>query len=300
MANIHMGYMGHCKIDGTQYLITGSSLNPVQTVEAPDLVAGIYMRKGWNYGKVEIGGNVTGPLHEYATTLWPLCFERNADGDHLASGGIEIEIAYYKGTGRKFGTCYINSLEISATAGDVVSFTADFMGAKTDEDADPTTAVDCLSDYSEGTCSKLVTWDRVAVNWGALSGTIENTQSFSITLNNNLERQYAIHDGTADLYPVDVTAGMREITGTVSLYAEGPICLGGGTFDIGKFGANDYDDYAATDRTTIDFSVGGAAGGGDVIPSTSVDVVFNRPESSATTGATIYTLNFTAVCDASL
>ena len=88
MANIHMGYMGHCKIDGTQYLITGSSLNPVQTVEAPDLVQGWYMRKGWNYGKVEIGGNVTGPLHEYGTNLWPTAFNRNDDGDHLASGGL--------------------------------------------------------------------------------------------------------------------------------------------------------------------------------------------------------------------
>jgi len=34
-----------------------------------------------------------------------------------------------------------------------------------------------------------------------------------------------------------------------------------------------------------------------IVPSTAVDVVFNRPESSATVGTTIYTLNWTAVCD---
>jgi hypothetical protein len=294
-----MGYMGHCKIGGTQYLITGSSLNPVQTVEAPDLVQGFYMRKGWNYGKVEIGGNVTGPLHEFATTLWNETIDRTTDGDHL-DNVVEVEIAYYKGIGRKFSNCYINSLEISATAGDVVSFTVDFIGAKQDEDAAASTAVDCLTSYSEGDCSKLVTWDRVSVNWGSVSTAIENTQSMTLTVNNNLERQYSIHDGTADLFPIDVTAGIREVTGTVSLYAEGPICLGGGTFDIAKFGANDFDDYANTDRTTIQFSIGGASGGGDIIPSTSIDVVFNRPESSAVTGPTIYTLNFTAVCDLSV
>jgi len=302
MANIHMGYMGHCMINGVQYLITGSSLNPVQTMVAPDVVQGFYMRKGWNYGKVEIGGNVTGPLHEYSSNLWPLCFDRNSDGDHLASGGIEVDVAYYKGEGLKFGHAFINSLEISATAGDVVSFTADFMGAKTDETADPSTAVARLQDYEEATCSKLVTWDRVAFEAVGITATIKNIQSFTLTLNNNLERMYSIRDDytTQDLYPIDVVAGMREISGSLSLYAEGPIFVNGGMFTISKFGANRYTDYQATDRTTINFTVGGAFGGGDVIPETTFDVVFNRPEASAQTGAMIYTLNFAAVCNATM
>ena len=302
MANIHMGYMGHCMIDGIQYLITGSSLNPAQVMEAPDVVQGYYMRKGWNYGKVEIGGNVTGPLHEYSEDLWPLCFERNADGDHLASGGIEVDVAYYKGEGLKFSHAYINSLEISATAGDVVQFTADFVGAKTDETADPTTAVDRLQSYEEATCSKLITWDRVAFEAVGITATIKNIQSFTLTLNNNLERMYSIRSdySTQDLYPIDVVAGMREISGSLSLYAEGPIFVNGGAFAIAKFGANKYGDYEADDRTTINFAVGGKFGGGDVIPVTTFDVVFNRPEASATTSYTIYTLNFAAVCNATM
>ena len=293
--NIHMGYMGHCKIGGTQYLITGSSLNPVQTVNAPDLVQGFEMRKGWNYAKVEIGGNVTGPLHEYATSLWGETIDRSADHDHLLNP-VVVDIAYYKGEGLRFENAWINSLEIAATAGEVVNFTADFLGSKFDESAAHTTAVDELTEWSVAPCSKLVTWDRV--QFTAAGVTMDNIQSFTLTVNNNLERIYSIKDGvTVDLYPVDVVAGIREVTGSVSLYAEGPVYMPSANFPIAKFGAQDFDSYQATDRTNVTFRVGGANGGGDVIPATTIAVVFHRPEASAVTGPTIYTLNYTAVCD---
>ena len=57
---IHAGYMGWADIGGTKLKITGGSLNPVQALEAPELVQGDFNRKGVNYGKIETGGNVTG------------------------------------------------------------------------------------------------------------------------------------------------------------------------------------------------------------------------------------------------
>ena len=297
MANIHMGYMGHCTLTAsgttTQYLITGSSLNAVQTINAPDLVAAWYLRKGWNYGKVEIGGNVTGPLHDLATSLWSESLVRSDARDHMLTKDIEVDLAFYKAKGLKFSNCSIGTLELTATAGEVVNFTIDFMGSKAPDSTDYTTAVDCLDADVTTPCSKLITWDRVQFGVSTLAST-SNFQSFTFTVNNNLERQYSITGdivGTADLYPVDITAGLRNVSGTVSMYAEGPLCLGRGIFPLGNFGANKYDDYDASDRTTVTFAID------TIVPSTAVDVVFNRPESSATVGTTIYTLNWTAVCD---
>ena len=67
-SKIRMGYLGYATVDNTGFFLTGSSLNAAQTVAAPDLVAAKEVRRGWNMGKVEIGGNFSGPLHENAST----------------------------------------------------------------------------------------------------------------------------------------------------------------------------------------------------------------------------------------
>ena len=297
-ANLHMGYVGHCKIATTGYFITGSSLNPVQTVDTPDVIAGHEMRRAWNYAKIELGGNVTGPIHANATSLWDQAFDRTTDLDHLSTP-VVVEIAYYKDTGRKFNRCFINSLQVSATSGDVTTFTVDFIGMK----PDGSPAVEAVGAFDADTdlpCAKLVTWDRTSFAMAGVT-TFENAQSFTLTLSNNLSRQYGIKTtaaaaATNDLFPIDAPAGPREITGTVSLYAEGPILLGGATFPAdGRFGADDYDSYDSTDQIEVTFQVGTAA---SLIMDQTFKAQFHRPEASATTGPSIYTLNYTAVCEA--
>ena len=306
--NIHMGYVGHCKIGDTGYFITGSSLNPVQTVDTPDVVAAHQMRRAWNYAKIEIGGNVTGPIHENASDIWSYAWNRTSDLDHLGTGGPDndggssgamvVEIAYYKAEGRKFNKCYINSLQISATAGDVTSFTVDFVGMEPDAgDAVERLNTDINTD-TELQCAKLITWDRTYIDVAGVA--FDNAQSLTLTVNNNLQRQYGIKTSAAatnNLHAIDAPAGPREITGTISLYAEGPIALGGGLFpNDGTFGADDWGDYDATDQTALTLQVGSAAAG--LIIDQSFKAQFHRPEASAQTGPTIYTLNFTAVCEA--
>lgn len=289
--NLHMGYMGSVKIGGTGYFMSGSSLNPTQSVEAPDIVGGYEMKRGWVYGKVDITGNVTGPLHENSSSLWDYAFNRTGDGDHLTNT-IEVEIAFYKGGGWRFPSVVINSLQIAATAGEVVNFTADFAGKKEDSGA----PVESLTAATPVVCSKLMTWDRAKFNVTGL--TAMNMQSVTFTLNNNVQKAYTITDNVPTsygLYPVDLPCGVREITGTLSLYAEGPINDAGG--GIGKAGANMWTDYdAATTAQTVNFSVEGA--GGDII-NTTFKAVFHRPEGSGQTGLAIYTINFTGVCEAS-
>jgi hypothetical protein len=264
-----MGYLGYALIGGTGYFLTGSSLNAVQTVNAPRLVAGSYVIKGFNMGKVEIGGNLTGPLHEYAQPLISQALERSGEGDHMDKE-VEVGIAFFgegSPSGKLFEGCSIASLTVSATAGDVINFAVEFMGK--------TPPSDFSSVYEGVPCSKLLTWDRMAVDCGLDSP----IQAFTTTINNNLERQYNIQDINS-LYPVDITAGIREITGTISLYAnEG----------MPPFGADSFDDYPAAPQLSIDVSIDG-------LMSLSIPAVMHRPEGAATTGAAIYTLGFTSVC----
>ena len=50
---VHMGYMGSALVGSTQVYLTGSSLNPVQNVNAPDLVQGRYVKHIWNWIKLK-------------------------------------------------------------------------------------------------------------------------------------------------------------------------------------------------------------------------------------------------------
>lgn len=285
-ANLKMGYVGSVTIGGTSYFMTGSSLNPTQAVEAPDLVAGSIMRRGWVYGKVDPTGNVTGPLHEGATSLWSDAFNRTSDYDHLANT-VEVEIYFYKGGGWKFTECVINNLNITATSGEVVTFTADFAGRTATQGAG--------NNSTEIACSKLITWDRVVFDVSGVGGNrLDNMQSINFTLNNNVQKLFAIQGGSVDdhdLYPVDLPCGVRELTGSISAYANGPI---NGFLDD-KIGANKWGDYTYSQSAKrVSFQVVGT--GADIIDVT-FDAIFSRPEGTAQTGPAIYTLNFTAVCE---
>ena len=274
-ATIHMGYVGGVTIGGTQYFMSGSSLNPNQSVEAPDLVAGSLIKKGWVFGKVDPSGNVSGPLHENATTLWPFAFDRTDELDHLKNY-IDIELAFYQGGGWSFSSCVLNSLNITATAGEVVNFTADFKGRSLTTASGTPTSV---------TCAKLMTWDRCMFGITGLTGT-DNLQSINFTINNNVQSLFAIQgsiNNVDGLYPVDLPCGMREISGSISAYAEGPIT------DINT-GADYWGGYeAATAQKAIAFAV-------SPVLDLTFDAVFSRPTGAGQTGATVYTMNFTAVC----
>jgi len=283
--NLRMGYIGSVTIGGVGYFMSGSSLNPTQGVEAPDLVAGAKMRRGWVYGKVDPTGNVTGPLHEDSESLWDAAFERDDDGngiDHMKNT-INIEIAYYQGGGWSFSNCVLNSLAISATAGEVVTFTADFAAKSIVTKSDSYTPVDC---------AKLMTWDRVVFGITGIDD-VTNFQSVNFTINNNVQKPYAIQASVGNLYPVDLPCGVREITGTVSAYAQKNI------WDIvndSDVGADSWSDYTATSaKKTVVFSVAGASSN---IIDVTFEAVFHRPEGSGQTGLAVYTMNFTAICTA--
>lgn len=293
--NIYMGYMGWAKIDSKVWKITGSSLNPTQAINAPQLVQGSYLKKAWNYGPVEVGGNLTGPAGEKSfNSLWDLGANRATVGDRLTkSFNIEIQYVHTQAGGagekyRKFSGCAINSIAISVAAGDVANLTIDFMGGSSDWGT-ATPGVEASAGATVGTveCERLITWDQCLV--GSFSGVDNKTiESWDITLNNNLTRVYTV--GQNHYYPIQILAGIKEFTGSLGVYAPNAPLKSQTAAPF--YGADKWADYSATGVALPQFSVGGKA----LFP-TNLKIVTQRVEATVSTGPAIYTVRFEGVCD---
>jgi len=297
----HVGYMGYAKVGTTVIKITGSSLNPVQAINAPDLVQGEYNKRAWNFGPVETGGNITGPCGDtttvnLATDAWD---RDNTVGDKLLNT-VEVEIYFYKAatnSGRKFSDCQINSYALSVTAGDVATFTADFFGTNvTPVISSALSAADFVA------CEKLITWDKCGISsiTPAIVGITDfeqQIQGWSLNINNNLKRIYNVGQKSDDvdldgkLFPVEILAGIRDVTGSITLYADEKnnalLTILGVT---PWFGADAFDDYDVANKTQFTFTVGSSI----AIP---LYCTFARTEMNAMTDTMTYTLNFTGLCN---
>lgn len=263
-----MGYMGSATIDGVQVYLTGSSLNPVQQINAPDVVQGSVIKRIWNWGKVEVGGNCTGPLAQGMGGIWSDATSRTNDLPN-PSGGMDVTISYIEGGSRSFGGVHINTMEVSVTAGEVAQFSIDFLGAAYNGAGS--------GGGAGGTgCVVLVTWDQCDAS---VAGGTGDVQGASLNVNNNLERLYRLDQDSMNAFTV--LGGFKEITGSVSYYAEGQ--PGEGTASI---------DNCAQDTGGVNVNFGTKCGGG---PSFGGVAAIQRAEASATTGPGIYTYNFTVL-----
>jgi hypothetical protein len=335
---VHMGYIGSARIVSSYagidmpVFLTGSSINPVQNINAPDVVQGQIVKHLMWYGPIEIGGNITGPIAENHKSLFDAAWNRKdvseatdppvdssgdkTGGDHMAAEDIILEISYYRSAGRKFNQVAINSYEITVTAGDVANFTVDFMGAAPGAGTKGVEGYDNLNTPSGMTnknfpaeCLKLVTWDRCSFSIDppveGPGGEFE-VQAFTFTVNNNLQRVYKIDtSGTPDalLYPLELVAGFRDMTGTVTVFAEGgaPESLytpwDGTTPGFGAEGWAEYD-LSTGAKFTVALKVGVPVSG-DAIIDKEFGIFFRRPEASARTDVQVYTLNYQILCSPS-
>lgn len=266
---VHMGYMGSAKIGNTNVYLTGCTLNPVQNLNAPDLIQGKHVKHIYNWDKIEIGGNLSGPIITNMGTIWDGAYRRSAEKDE-PSQKYDVSISYYKGGGRRFNGCFINTMEVSVTAGDVSQFSIDFFGTATGSTAGGAA-------WSGANCTRLVTWDQCTASVDGASGDV---QAFSVTCNNNLERIYKLNQ--SNMYPAFVKAGFREVTGSITVYAEG---------DPGNGHAQDSSCNVRDGTFSFNFGCAGSSaisGGGTCVT--------HRSEASGSIGPALYTYNFTQVC----
>lgn len=265
-----MGYMGSATINNVPVYLTGSSLNPVQQINAPDVVQGNVIKRVWNWSKVEVGGNCTGPLAQGMSSIWGFATSRVDDRPN-PPGGMPVVITYIQGGTRSFSGVHINTMEVSVTAGEVAQFSIDFLGAGYEGAGSGGATV------TSG-CVVLVTWDQCSGSVEG-AGTENAVQAMSLNVNNNLERLYRLDQDNMNAYVV--LGGFKEITGSVSYYADGP--PGEGTASIQN---------CAQDMGDVSLTFGTKCGSG---PGYSGRAAIQRAEASATTGPGIYTYNFTVL-----
>ena len=333
---------------GLAMYLSGGSLNPVQEITAPELVQGQIVKHIAYMGKVEVGGNVQAPIDEFHKSIFDSAWYRAGDGsgsggtgsvpggaypDRMADEQIIVKLSYYR-TGAKnarvFNNLAINTYEISVTAGDVATFTADFMGASNFDGTNLKNALSTEHFNSPAPCAKLVTWDRCRFS---LTGINIAVQSFTFSVNNNLTRVYKVrsanvtaqdHDPASTLYPVELVAGFRDVTGSVTalmgdagtgdtivdgapeeeFQPAGWTNPGGLVEDDGagtnpgsfkKFGAENWSTYEINNiKVPVVFEVG--EGLPTPIINQTFNAVFKRPEASVQTGLATVNLSYVGLC----
>jgi hypothetical protein len=200
------------------------------------------------------------------------------------------------------------------------------MGASVYDNGALTPALEVENFNNPAACAKLVTWDRC---FFTVTGFNIAIQSFTFNVNNNLQRVYKIRsshtvtdpddDPAASLYPVELVAGFRELTGSVTAFAgdagtgdtpdegapesqfqpAGASWLPNYNATIAKFGAENWSSYEASNmKSTVEFVIG--EGMATPIIDQSFQAVFKRPEASAKTDIQVFQLTYQGLCYDSL
>jgi len=285
MANVYPGYRGLADMAGVgQIRFADASITATQTVEAPDLIMGDWDHDAYVYGKIEIGGSISGPVTETFVSgsgggigLWEWGVKRSGTCGELTRA--DTTLYYYCGgsdqRARLFTNMMANSLGFSCSAGDIAQFTIDMIG----DGLGPNDGWLSVDPPHFTTAEKLVTWDKVTltISPGDEDFTVPVNvaySNFDFTINNNIEAVYSL--GQADLFPFEIVPGLRGITGTISIYNTPE-----------SDGVETWDDYLAGNIGTASFNIGGLA--------ISMKARFHRVEPASSTGTIISTVGFTGV-----
>jgi len=291
---VNAGYRGIIDIDGTLLRFSDANITARQEIEAPDLVAGDWDRDAYTYGKIEIGGSVSGPVTETflsgANSVIQWACGRDESGD--ACGGMDardIHVYYFCNRDRLFENLFVNTFNFSVAAGEVAQFSIDVIGSS----IDAVTAGWGTNPPPHFTdAEKLLTWDKVNVTIvpGGATDPVNNDipsvltdiafSNFEFTVNNNVETVYGL--GQPNLLPFDIVPGIRTINGTLSVY-NAPDFNGAFTFE----------DYCADGVHTLQFGLSSNCTGGTA--TVELKVRFHRVEPTINTGPIISTVGFTGV-----
>lgn len=293
MGNVFPGYRGIVDIDGIGPVrFQDANISAKQEINAPDLIMGDWDHDAYNYGPITVGGSISGPVTETFIEgtagggLWDWAIKRYDECGVLASN--DLTLYYYCNSNgsdfraRRFTGMYVNSLDLSCSAGDIAQFSLDLLGSGVDTTDNGWRAED-HSLFS--TAEKLITWDKVSAqitdpgDEQYINVSDIYYSNFNITVSNNLTTAYALNQ--ENLFPFEIVPGLRTITGSISVY------------NTPRFDGKDkWDDYPdAADVANLRFIL---AGNG-VELSIDVKARFHRVEPASSTGNIVSTVAFTGV-----
>lgn len=240
-----MGYIGSVVLFGRVVRAASSSLKASQTIQIPDVVDNRIDRTLYQLGPVEVGGNVALPVvktssaNSFLSFIWELATLRDQNtGELLRFGDVILEYSHQQV--RTFNQCRCNSLEMTATQGDRVNATIDFMGT-TFADAGTSPGMQDLSP------ARVLTWNDVVISSsGSVTFDTCIVRAFSFTINNNCSRNYTFCPSTA-LFASNISTGKRQIQGNMEFQGFAATEQTGAEQNMYRFTSND----------TLSFDFGG-------------------------------------------
>lgn len=221
-----MGYIGKVSMYGLAVRAMSSSLAAKQGITHPDVVDNRIDRTLYQLGAVEVDGDVAIPVvkvgsaNTFLTTIWGFAVNRDQNtGELINSGDVILEYSYQMA--RTFKGCKVNTFEMRATAGERVEATMGFMG---------TIAVDggVAGNPIDLSPARVLTWDDVRINATGVAGFDTCiVREFTMTINNNLSRNYTFCDLTAQgaphsLFASNISTGKRFTQGTLGFQGFAP------------------------------------------------------------------------------
>ncbi len=248
----HMGWVGFANLvaspltptKGTILRVTSADVNLSQEITTPDVIDGRIDRTVYQLGPKIVEGTLSMPViadvdpgeftggcvnaadlrsgtaASFLNTIWCWTTARSPHG-RLQWSEARLEIRYANHSAFTFTKCIVNSLSMTVTQSDVVSFDIDVIGAARNRETSPETAP-VISDFLSP--ARVMTWNDVTISGvgGCGSGNEEDNRlfasaqvrEFSFEINNNAERYYSL---SGRLFPIDINVSKREITGSITL-----------------------------------------------------------------------------------
>lgn len=208
-----MGYIGAVQIGNLAVVrTTSASLTAKQAINHPDVVDGGVDWTLYQLAGIEIDGDVAIPVvgGTFAQQLLDL-LKRNTTGDGQMLQPADVSISYGKALVRTFTTCFINTLEFRATAGERLDATVNFWGTKFN------TSGGNLGGATD--VRRVLSWADITIAGQSVAGC--DVREFTFTVNNNLQRNYTFcaADG---FFPNNISAGKRNCSGSLTFQGPAP------------------------------------------------------------------------------
>ncbi len=254
----HMGWVGFANlkaspltpVKGTILRVTSADVNLSQEITTPDVIDGRIDRTVYQLGPKIVEGTLSLPViadvdpsgftggcvsdldlkagtaSSLLNTIWCWTTARSPHG-RLQWSEASLDIRYANHSAFSFTKCIVNSLSMTVTQSDIVSFDIDVIGGTRNRKTSPTEGTSGginglpISDFLSP--ARVLTWNDVTISGVAGCGTggdedrlfgSAQVREFSFEINNNAERYYSLN---GRLFPIDINVSKREITGSLTL-----------------------------------------------------------------------------------
>jgi hypothetical protein len=241
----NMGWVGFARIvipdlttaQGNILRVNSANINLSQDITMPDVIDGRIDRTVYQLGPKLVEGTISMPVIADIETggcpvkqdlqqgvagvllnnIWCWATARGRQGRMLYHDA-SFDIRYANHAAFKFDNCLCNTLGMSVTNGDLVSFDLNVIGRGRTPFVDPPNEEPSPSDFLSP--ARVLTWNDVSITaiqgCGNSEGLFYSNQvrAFSFEINNNADRFYTLQ---GSLFPMDINVRKREISGSVTL-----------------------------------------------------------------------------------